>query len=62
MRQPLPGPVPARPLPIYHKGGKVKKTGPAMVKKGERVLTAKQQKGLSAEAAARIRKQADKEW
>lgn len=32
------------PLTSYHKGGIVKKTGPAIVKKGERVLTKAQQK------------------
>ena len=31
-------------LDSYHKGGIVKKTGPAMLKKGERVLTKKQQR------------------
>jgi hypothetical protein len=30
----------------YHKGGTVSKTGPALVKKGERVLTKAQQKRL----------------
>jgi hypothetical protein len=30
----------------YHKGGLVRKTGPAMLKKGERVLTKRQQKGM----------------
>jgi hypothetical protein len=34
-------------LPSYHKGGKVKDTGPAMLKKGERVLTKKQNKRYS---------------
>lgn len=32
------------PLTSYHKGGIVKKTGPALLKKGERVLTKAQQK------------------
>jgi len=31
-------------LTSYHKGGIVKKTGPALLKKGERVLTKAQQK------------------
>lgn len=31
-------------MPVYKKGGKVKKTGPAIVHKGERVLTKKQAK------------------
>ena len=31
-----------RSLPKYKKGGKVKKTGPAVLHKGERVLTKKQ--------------------
>lgn len=36
------GPVkPVGPIPVYHKGGKVKKTGLAMVKKGETVIPAK---------------------
>ena len=36
------------PLPLkgYHKGGKVKKTGPARLKKGEVVLTASQAKAV----------------
>lgn len=37
-------------LTSYHKGGKVKKTGPAMLKKGERVLTKAQQKKASAKS------------
>jgi hypothetical protein len=32
--------------PSYHKGGKVKKTGLARLKKGERVLTKAQQKKM----------------
>lgn len=35
--QPRPG---APKLPIYHKGGIVKKTGPAIVKKGEKIIPA----------------------
>lgn len=31
-------------LTSYHKGGTVRKTGPAMLKRGERVLTKSQQK------------------
>ena len=31
-------------LPKYHKGGVVRKTGPALLKKGERVLTKAQQR------------------
>ena len=34
--------TPSEPLKAYHKGGKVKKTGPAILKKNEIVLTAKQ--------------------
>ena len=30
------------PLKSYHRGGKVRKTGPARLKKGEQVLTKKQ--------------------
>lgn len=33
-------------LPRFKKGGKVKKTGPAIVHKGERVLNAKQTKSF----------------
>jgi hypothetical protein len=32
--------------PVYHRGGKVRKTGLARLKKGERVLTKGQQKRL----------------
>lgn len=35
-------------LTSYHKGGMVKKTGPAMLKRGERVLTKAQQKRIGA--------------
>jgi hypothetical protein len=38
-------------LDPYKKGGKVKKTGPALVHKGERVLTTKQSKKLDANPA-----------
>lgn len=31
-------------IPTYHKGGKVRRTGLAILKKGERVLTKRQQK------------------
>lgn len=34
----------AAALPNYHKGGMVRKTGPAVLKKGERVLTKAQQR------------------
>ncbi len=37
-------------LTAYHKGGRVKKTGPAVLKKGEEVLTAKQYHKLKAKA------------
>jgi hypothetical protein len=33
-------------LRSYHRGGKVKETGPANLKKGERVLTKEQQKRM----------------
>ena len=33
-------------IPLKHSGGKVRKTGPYRLKKGERVLTATQQKSL----------------
>jgi len=48
---PTVSPLPARGLPSYRKGGIVKKTGPAMLHKGERVLSVKQV------AAAKARKQ-----
>jgi hypothetical protein len=38
--------VAAPPMPSFAKGGTVKKTGPARVHKGERVLTAKQHAAL----------------
>jgi hypothetical protein len=38
-------------LDPYKKGGKVKKTGPALVHKGERVLTTEQSKKLDANPA-----------
>ena len=40
--KPVGGPAkPVGPIPVYHKGGKVKKTGLAMVKKGETVIPVK---------------------
>jgi hypothetical protein len=35
------------PVPDFHKGGMVKRTGLAKLHKGERVLTKRQQKGRS---------------
>lgn len=40
----------SRNLPSFHKGGMVKKTGPANLKKGERVMTKKQQKSIRKKA------------
>jgi hypothetical protein len=36
--------APGQSIPSFHKGGKVRKTGLARLKKGERVLTRKQQR------------------
>ena len=33
-----------KPMPMYKKGGTVKKTGPAIVHKGERIIPAKKAK------------------
>jgi hypothetical protein len=46
---------PSAPLKYYKKGGKVKKTGPAYIHKGERVLTAKQDKKYSKKKSTRKR-------
>jgi hypothetical protein len=52
LRNPLrTGGAELKKLDQYKKGGKVKKTGPALVHKGERVLTTKQAKKLDAKPA-----------
>lgn len=46
----------AKGLKGFKKGGKVNKTGPAKLHKGERVLTASQAKKLSPAKLARLKK------
>lgn len=59
MPQPMPYSSIGSGLPAYKKGGKVKKTGPAKLHKGERVLTAKQaKKATPAKLRAATRKPA----
>lgn len=49
----MPAPVTGRPIPlmgVMHKGGKVKKTGAYLLKKGEKVQTESQQKKAATNA------------
>lgn len=59
-QRPIAPGLPAGPLggglPSFKKGGKVKKSGPAILHKGERVLTRKQAKQESAMPKRRVRK------
>jgi hypothetical protein len=45
----------AMPMDSYHSGGKVRKTGPARLKKGERVLTKGQYSKLRKRARSKSR-------
>ncbi len=51
---------PDAPLKSYHKGGRVKKTGPARLKKGELVMTVSQQKSAGLKKNGRKKSNARK--